>query len=827
MDNAKEKHKNPVESLFTKSVEDFVMSEDDSASENENDSSDIEEGEADETFKEKASKFLDGNISFNEYKAVVESNAEDNVNEVFKKKYEIQEKVKRVRKSLPPALEGLMGQANMCFVKGDHESALQMCLEIIRQVPSAPEPFQTLAEIYEEKGLKEKSLQVAMIAAHLNPRDCEQWINLGERSLQLNNLSDAITCYSRAIKYDPGNINPHIIRCQLLEQKGDRKSAIKSYHKLVDSVKAEFGSLILEYAKIAARYYHEENDIPKAKEVMETAFLKVPNSVSSEDVNLYVELLMMVRDYMKALEIIAKYCDVKIEGEEDIVADDETNQIACSSFRVLSCDIPTEIPVQIHVKLIVILIHLKSCHLLDNLLAPFLELENVEQSGDLYIDVVEALMSEGMHIEALKLLKLLTESKNYSLPAVWLNYAECLKHLGRLEEAVSAYLMVMQQAPKHVEARLMVSQLLNELGRSDEAISVLTQDPEAGSLDTGLLYERCLLLNGYSERTDEFLAVGRLLLSRHCVKITKKDDLMLLSKLKGYAKKQEAMKRSNDAVKVEGPELVEGKRLPTSDEEWTIFLSLCKTAYETKQFALLQRLTFSALGSPVLNSNEKKESDVFFLALLSCFYNKDSFHGYNFSRDIILNNGSTKAWNLFNLMLLDAEDSRHYRFIMRQLSRKPTHPALIMLYANNCFVSGTYKYSLSEYMSVYRQDPSGILAFMISLTLLQMSCQKFTEKKNLLITQCIAFLWQYKEQRGEYNSQEIHYNMGRLFHQLGLYPAALFHYKKALNTVSKVAENHGAKFDLKREIAFNISLIYQNSGSLELARHYIEKYIVI
>ncbi|KAK6624024.1 hypothetical protein RUM44_010882 [Polyplax serrata] len=807
--------------------ENILNSDDDISCGNETETMGGENRETGEGLKNEAYKFLDGSITFREYKAVVEGKDQENDGEGESKKLSKQERNKRVRKFLPPALEGLMGQANMCFVKGDHESALQMCLEIIRQVPSAPEPFQTLAELYEEKGLQEKSLQVAMIAAHLNPRDSEQWIHLGERSLHLNNLSDAITCYSRAVKYDPTNINAHIIKCQLMERKGDRKGAIKAYHKLVESVKPESGSQILEYAKIAAHYYHEDNEVHKAKEVMELAFSKIPQLVTSEDVNLYVELLMMVKDYMKALEIIAKYCDVKIEGEEDIVADDVTNQLACSSFRVLCCEVPSEIPVQIHVKLIVILIHLKACHLFDRLLAPFLEVENVEKSGDLYIDVVEAFISEGMHIEALKLLKLLTESKNYSLPAVWLNYAECLKHLGRVEEAVSAYLMVMQQAPKHVEARLMVSQLLNELGRSDEAISVLTQDPNSGSMDAGLLYERGLLLNGFNDRTDEFLAVGRLLLSRHCVRITRREDLKLLSKLKGPARKQEALKKSNEIQGTEGPELVEGKRLPTKDEEWSLFLSLIKTAFETKQFALLQRLAFSALGSPILNCNEKREANVFYIALLSCFYNKDPFHGYNLSKEMILTSNNPKVWNLFNLMLLDSEDSRHYRFVMRQLSRKPNHPALIMLYANNCFVSGTYKYSLSEYMSAYRQEPSGILAFMICVTLLQMSCQKFSDKKNLLITQCIAFLWQYKELRGDYNDQEVHYNMGRLFHQLGLFPAALFHYKKALHTNSLVAEENGVKFDLKREIAFNISLIYQNSGSVELARHYIEKYIVI
>jgi len=47
------------------------------------------------------------------------------------------------------------------------ENAEKMCLEIIRQDPTVPEPFQTLATIYEESEEIEKSLQFALIAAHL------------------------------------------------------------------------------------------------------------------------------------------------------------------------------------------------------------------------------------------------------------------------------------------------------------------------------------------------------------------------------------------------------------------------------------------------------------------------------------------------------------------------------------------------------------------------------------------------------------------------------------------------------------------------------------
>jgi len=68
-------------------------------------------------------------------------------------------------------------------------------------------------------------------------------------------------------------------------------------------------------------------------------------------------------------------------------------------------------------------------------------------------------------------------------------------------------------------------------------------------------------------------------------------------------------------------------------------------------------------------------------------------------------------------------------------------------------------------------------------------------------------------------------------HQLNLLPAALFYYKRALELGPSVlppdCPADSNIFDLRREIAYNVSLIYQNSGNMELARFYIEKYIVM
>merc|ERR1719391_56347 len=220
--------------------------------------------------------------------------------------------------------------------------------------------------------------------------------------------------------------------------------------------------------------------------------------------------------------------------------------------------------------------------------------------------------------------------------------------------------------------------------------------------------------------------------------------------------------------------------------------------------------------------------DCDFLCMVSSFLNGDSYHAYNFVRDMVVKDANNnRLWNLFNLVISRAEDVRHNRFLMRLMTRNPENLVLGILNGHNCLVAGTYKYSLGEYMSAFKQDRSNpLIALMLGLTFCHMACQKFSAKKHSLVVQACAFLNTYKELRGE--CQEVYYNLGRAMHQLSLLPAALFYYKKALALGPSVVEdNPNSIFDLKCEIAFNMSLIYQNSNNHDLARYYTEKYIVI
>ena len=64
----------------------------------------------------------------------------------------------------------MIREANLRFVRGEVDTAIRMCMEVIRQEPGVPEPFQTLSALYEESGEHDRALQFALIAAHLAPQ---------------------------------------------------------------------------------------------------------------------------------------------------------------------------------------------------------------------------------------------------------------------------------------------------------------------------------------------------------------------------------------------------------------------------------------------------------------------------------------------------------------------------------------------------------------------------------------------------------------------------------------------------------------------------------
>jgi len=111
-----------------------------------------------------------------------------------------------------------------------------------------------------------------------------------------------------------------------------------------------------------------------------------------------------------------------------------------------------------------------------------------------------------------------------------------------------------------------------------------------------------------------------------------------------------------------------------------------------------------------------------------------------------------------------------------------------------------------------------LLCLSTGVAYLALVMHRNTPDRHKCILQAFAFLSEYYNTRGR--TIEAVYNLGRAFHQLGLVQFAVPLYKKALNMEKD--ENN-----LKMDVAYNLSLIYKASGSVELARQITMQYLTI
>jgi len=79
-------------------------------------------------------------------------------------------------------IQGLMGEANLAYARGETNKAIDVCLEVIKYAPKACEPFQLLSLLYGEMGENDKALRVGLIAAQLN-KDPDEWIQLIQQAV--------------------------------------------------------------------------------------------------------------------------------------------------------------------------------------------------------------------------------------------------------------------------------------------------------------------------------------------------------------------------------------------------------------------------------------------------------------------------------------------------------------------------------------------------------------------------------------------------------------------------------------------------------------------
>lgn len=768
--------------------------------------------------KDLTSKFLSGEMSFAEYSSEwYNFDDEEDIEEINKKGEDESlqlkiEKGPRRRKfaRMPPGLTGLMGEANLRFVRGDKDTAEKMCHEIIKQVPTAPEPYQTLAQIYEHDA--EKSLQFSLLAAHLSPPDAEEWLRLAALSKQRNDVRQEMICYTQAIADDPSNIDSHMKRLNLLIALDDiqysthslKITKLKCYHKIVTSLKPQEGETIMKYAKLAATQYHNNNELERALTVMSSAYKKCPNLFSLQDLNMYLELLIGQKQFQTCIEIFVASAGVEIEAEIQTVKN--ANGEIEEHTNYLNCTIPDSLAIDLKSKLLVCFIHLGANTLVQTLLANFLS-NTVENAGDLYMDVEEALSTMGQHALAIQVLEPLVKNNSFDLGAVWLKHAECLQKLGRESDAINSYYKVLKHAPQHPDARRKLYIILERQGRIEEALQMLEQDFKY-VVSANLLHEQCVALKKYKKWL-KYLEVGEALLSKSFVRFQHEEELNMACRTGCGIELIQNFRtiRGENPYHEKDIHFDEDETFKlTPQEEWDLFLELLGIALKYKQYYTMQRLTFGAMMSKALSTHRL---DIDFYCMQACLLSNDNQNAFRFIRDFAQKNPSPRSWNLLNLVINYVERNTHSKFLLRLFQRDSNNVVKHLFLGNNFLVSGRYLVAVKYYLEYHDKCRDSLSAFLIAITILVMAAQRTVDKHHNLILQGLSYMQVYRNSRK--CEQEANYNMGRVYQMLNINNLAIEYYERALasDCITK-CEKHGV-IDLKMETAYNLYLLDRKS----------------
>ncbi|XP_068727355.1 general transcription factor 3C polypeptide 3-like [Montipora capricornis] len=791
---------------------------------------------------------------------------------------------RRKRFELPPKLKQTMGRANILWARGEIEEAKAVCMELIRQVPNCSEPFQTLGMMFEEQEDKAKALQFFLIAAYLSKSgDADEWAKLAMMSLELNDYDQAMTCYNQALKLEPANVAVLWDCAALCYQMDNSKKALEYYEKACQALSssgdgAKYIDLVCELAKL----YHENKSLKEATNILDAAFSKFPNHVNNQAINMLADLHMTSKAYETALQVILKHCDAKKEevsrcSEESPLTSfsllmspnhrpDLTDSQSNNEEAKTNLILPEDFPIDLRVKIVVCLIYLRNLYPIKDLLYP-LFLQSVDNVGDLYIDVADAYTENGDYEEALPILNILLGSNKYNVAGIWLRKGDCLHSDGRLEEAVSAYTQVVHLAPNHLEARLILASLHQQLGRPNQALEVL-DDPRCSentgdasendaAIDTSsvyteesdtdhtekstvqprefrLLFHKCALLHSQN-RSEEFMEAGMELFKLFLMDVYDSKGLAEMAlksnRFQTKVKKIEALvqEETRSKASVRSDNKVEtGIR---TEEWWDMFKKVVSKLSHHKRHADAQKLVLCALSSERF-SKADYQIDLVFMSMVALYLNREYQMAFDASKILVLRDRHKPiVWNLMARITAKSGDSRHQRYILRLLIKHPDELPLVLFSGHNAAVSASYRFAIGEYVRAFRQVPHDpLVTLCLGLQYLHLACQRFPRSRHSCVVQGIIFMFQYLGLRGE--CQEAYYNLARAFHQLGLLQFALHYYNKALEfPLHEALKNPGQtpvkfsdKHDLHRETAFNLSLIYRASGNEIMAKELLMKH---
>lgn len=273
---------------------------------------------------------------------------------------------------------------------------------------------------------------------------------------------------------------------------------------------------------------------------------------------------------------------------------------------------------------------------------------------------------------------------------------------------------------------------------------------------------------------------------------------------------------------------------------YNLVIDVAQTLTELgKYVAAIELLTDVNTSDKISKPNLRFE--LRFLALVIALEFKENRMAYECARlNIIEDPHNLGYWNLFaRVIAITGVYSWHQKFLAKLLRDDPDSYPAILLAGHQSSAWDIASLTVGELTLAHQKHPNDPLTlFCIGLAFLSASMQRTINDRQHTVAKAFAFLQQYERTRvaapseisKDYREIEAWYNIGRAHQQLGLFHLAIPMYERVLRFFEKSKEEGREvpkEYLLCRETAYNLSLIYKQSGANDLARYLIAKYLTL
>ncbi|OCF32590.1 hypothetical protein I317_00359 [Kwoniella heveanensis CBS 569] len=412
-------------------------------------------------------------------------------------------RVSKPRKIHKPSheVQRLLGQANMAYIQADHEKAVELFLEVLRQDPYVLSAWTTLASCYSEQGDDEKARQMRFLAAHID-NEWREWLELAHEFKDIGHKEQAVYCFRKALKQDPSDVGSLYELGALYRQLRERTRASDVFKKLL-KINRDFGhnfNLVMEYHGVLV----DTNQRSYVANVLREAFDWHVDTFTSPSVAVYggqentmnleriVELvddMLILEDLEQALEVIRKG-QRWLQGrrdqrewdrrEDDMEYDPPDTQRAQSKKKKKQDEelegnkgFPLDVQLRHRIALVRLrlgndeeaLIHVNQILTLD-----------VLQYSSLFIELGDALMKREMWEKALECYAAIQECEEIDdTPSQIYAVGICQHQLKNHSQARDALQWVMENDPENINARLRLANVLEDMGHKAEALDLVSE----------------------------------------------------------------------------------------------------------------------------------------------------------------------------------------------------------------------------------------------------------------------------------------------------------------------------------------------------------------